>query len=71
MQALTNIEGVRGGRDKLRSEPAKKREHVFSCTINEYDFREIYNQLSCAGACYQHPSVFGILTSEFSFQLQA
>jgi hypothetical protein len=38
MQALTDVESIRGGRNELCSEPGKKRQYLFSDSVNERDF---------------------------------
>jgi hypothetical protein len=65
VQPFTEVECIRRWSNELRSQPAKKRKHFFSYAVNKYNFRQICDQ-SYAGraACYQHPRVLRILTSE-------
>jgi hypothetical protein len=69
IQTLAHIEHVRIGGDKLSSELAKKRQHLFPYGVDEYHFRQIDEKLSgCDEARCQSASVFSIITGESAFQ---
>jgi hypothetical protein len=69
IQTLADIEHVRIGGDKLASQPAKERQHFFPHRIDEYDLRQIDEQLSArAEARRQRASVFSIIAGEPAFK---
>jgi len=72
MEALTHIERVGRFRNKLRPEPAKEREHLFTCRIDEGHIGyidEYCHAVKAAG--YERASVLGIVASESAFKLES
>ena len=65
MEAFTHIERVGRFCNELRPEPAKKREHLFPCRIDEghvgYIDEESY---SVKAARYERASVLGVVAGE-------
>jgi hypothetical protein len=69
IQTLAYIERIRIGCNELGSELAKERQHFLSHRVNEYDLRQIDEQLSArAEARRQRASVFSIITGESAFK---
>jgi hypothetical protein len=72
METFTHIERVGCFRNELRSEPAKKREHLFSCGIDEGHIRYIDQQChSVKAARYESARVLGVVAGESAFKLES
>jgi len=65
MEALTDVECIRRGSDELSSEPAEKRKHLFPYSVNERNFRQVYDDLHAGRAAgHHHPRLLRIVTGE-------
>jgi hypothetical protein len=70
IQTLAHVEHVRIGGDELGSGPAKERQHFFPRRVDEYDVRQVDEQLFARSqARGQRSSVLSITTGESAFQL--
>jgi hypothetical protein len=69
IQTLAHIEYVRIGGDELGSEPAKGRQHFLPDCVDEYDLRQVDEQIFARSqARGQRASVLSIITGESAFQ---
>jgi len=69
IQTLAYIQRIRIGGNELGSELAKERQNFLPHHVNEYDLRQIDEQLSArAEARRQRAGVFSIITGESAFK---
>jgi hypothetical protein len=72
MEALTHIQRIGCFGNELRPEPAKKREHLFPCGIDEGHIRYIDQQChSVKAARYERARVLGVVAGESAFKLES